>query len=94
AASAARANGRLNVTLTLPPALQTAGELFIEREDIVEPGPTPQVQASGGKVQWSSVLTANGKTMAAPAALRAVWVPAKPPADGPRAVRLEVNLQN
>lgn len=93
-ATAARANGRLNVTLTLPPVLRTAGELFIEREDIVEPGPTPQMQVVGGKVQWSSVLTANGKTMAAPAALKAVWVPAKPPPGAPRAVRLEVNLQN
>jgi thiol:disulfide interchange protein DsbD len=92
-ARAVRSNGQLAVTLTLPQALQVPGDLFLDREDVVEPGPTPQVQVGAGRVQWSSALTVNGKKLAAPARLPAVWVPRAVPAGQPRAVRLDVLLE-
>jgi thiol:disulfide interchange protein DsbD len=92
-ATAVRDGGRLQVRLNLPPALQTAGELFIEREDVIEPGPAPQLQLGGGAVNWSSALTTNGKSLPAPVTLKAVWVMAKPVPGQPQAVRLEINLQ-
>jgi hypothetical protein len=92
-ASAVRLGDQINVSLALPAALQTPGELFIEREDIVEPGPTPVVRVSSGQVSWSTQLTVNGKKLTAPAMLKAVWVPAKPVPNQPRALRLEIALQ-
>jgi DsbC/DsbD-like thiol-disulfide interchange protein len=91
-AQAVRDNGRLVVELMLPAALRSAGELFLDREDVVEPGPTPQVRVLQDRVQWSSALTAGGKQLAAPARLPAVWVPREPAAEQPRAVRVQVEL--
>jgi DsbC/DsbD-like thiol-disulfide interchange protein len=91
-ATAARGNGRITIDITLPAALKAPGELFLDREDVIEPGPTPQATVMQDRVQWSSVLTANGKQLAAPARLPAVWVPRTPVAGQPRAVRLEVQL--
>jgi DsbC/DsbD-like thiol-disulfide interchange protein len=91
-ARATRDNGRLVVTLTLPQTLQSSGDLFLDREDVVEPGPPPSTSISAGAVQWSSALTVNGKKLAAPARLAAVWVPRAPVSGQPRAVRLEIEL--
>jgi DsbC/DsbD-like thiol-disulfide interchange protein len=91
-AQAVRDNEKLVVELALPAALRSAGELFLDREDVVEPGPTPQVRMLQNGVQWSSALTAGGKQLAAPARLPAVWVPHTPVAGQPRAVRVHVEL--
>ncbi|KPF69297.1 hypothetical protein IP84_05245 [beta proteobacterium AAP99] len=81
----------IEVRLKLPPALAGAGELFFDREDFIEPGVTPQVSADAGNVRWRSQTTSNGRRLA-PQSLRAVWVPARPSAAGPRAVRLDIRL--
>jgi hypothetical protein len=81
------------VNLTLPEPLRVDGDLFLDREDVVEPGPQPQVKAGAAGVQWTSALTANGKKLAAPARLPAVWVPRAAVANQPRAVRVDVMLQ-
>ena len=81
----------IDVVLKLPKALNGAGELFFDREDFIEPGVTPQVSAQAGGVRWRSQTTSNGRRLA-PQSLRAVWVPERPPAAGPRAVRLEIRL--
>jgi DsbC/DsbD-like thiol-disulfide interchange protein len=92
-ASAVRENGQLMVNLTLPEPLRVQGDLFLDREDVVEPGPQPRVKAGAAGVQWMSALTANGKKLAAPVRLPAVWVPRDAVANQPRAVRVDVLLQ-
>jgi DsbC/DsbD-like thiol-disulfide interchange protein len=81
----------IEVALKLPMALAGSGELFFDREDFIEPGVTPQVSAQAGTVRWRSQTTGNGRRLA-PQSLRAVWVPERPPAAGPRAVRLDIRL--
>lgn len=72
-ASAQRVAGVLQVTLR---GLSSArGELFIEQEDIVEPGPVPQTNNVQAALQWRAPLGSKGKQLKAPSVLDAVWVP-------------------
>jgi thiol:disulfide interchange protein DsbD len=79
----------------LPAAMAgIAGELFFEREEIVEPGPTPQLQwlpaadgRGGRSALWSTALGSQGKTLAPGSRLDAVWTST---AARQRALRLAV----
>lgn len=56
-----------------------AGELFIEQEEVVEPGPRPAASWQGGVLTWRAPLGAKGKavaTITTPVRLDGVWVPA------------------
>ncbi|TRZ64597.1 MAG: hypothetical protein D4S02_10525 [Rhodocyclaceae bacterium] len=80
----------LEVTLTLPPDLPRQGELFVEAEDIVEPGVVPTLADKDGKLVWRSRLTPNGRKRSA-GAWPAVWVTA-PPAGVRQAYRVDIRL--
>ena len=94
-ANAVRENGMLKVSLSGLPSqnadknASTAGELFFEKEGIVEPGPAPKLSKVGAVMQWQAPLTSAGKALKPPASLQAVWVPA----DGSRALLLSVSLR-
>jgi DsbC/DsbD-like thiol-disulfide interchange protein len=86
-ANASRENGQMVVRLS---GLATPrGELFFETEGLVEPGVKPQLTTEATTTVWQAPLAALGKTLKAPSAQDAVWVPA----DGSRAVRLRVMLR-
>ena len=80
----------VEVTLTVPPALARRGELFVEPEDIVEPGVLPTLTDRDEKLVWTSRLTPNGRKRSA-GAWPAVWVTA-PPAGVRRAYRVDIRL--
>ncbi len=80
----------VEVTITLPPDLARRGELFVEPEDIVEPGVIPTLVDRDGKLVWSSRLTPNGRRRGA-GAWPAVWVTA-PAAGARRAYRVDIAL--
>jgi thiol:disulfide interchange protein DsbD len=78
-----------------------AGELFIEQEEVVEPGPRPVTTWQGGVLTWRAQLGAKGKATAmitTPTRLDMVWVPANTnttsaPAQRIRAQRFGVELK-
>jgi len=80
----------LEVTLTLPPGTARRGELFVEPEDIVEPGVIPTLVDKDGKLVWTSRLTPNGRKRGS-GAWPAVWVTAAPAGDR-RAYRVDIRL--
>ena len=80
----------VEVTLTLPPDMARQGELFVEPEDIVEPGVIPTLVDLDGKLVWRSRLTPNGRKRSA-GARPAVWVTA-PAAGARRAYRVDIRL--
>lgn len=81
----------VEVTLTLPPDMARRGELFVETEDIVEPGAPPALGDKDGKLVWTSRLTPNGRKHVA-AVWPAVWVTASLTGDR-RAYRAEIRLR-
>ena len=87
----ARIRGEVvEVTLTLPPDMARRGELFVEPEDIVEPGAIPTLADKDGKLVWTSRLTPNGRQRVT-GAWPAVWVTA-PAAGVRRAYRVDIRL--
>jgi DsbC/DsbD-like thiol-disulfide interchange protein len=70
-ATARREAGRLVVELQ---GINAAGELFIEPEQIVEPGPKPQLKVGPTSTQWSAPLGSEGKASPRGRMLDAVWV--------------------
>lgn len=78
------------VTLTLPPDMGHQGELFVEPEDIVEPGAIPLLVDRDGTLVWSSRLTPNGRKQST-GTWPAVWVAATP-GGVRRAYRVDVVL--
>lgn len=95
AAEGLLATGRIRgetveVALTLPPGMARQGQLFVEPEDIIEPGVVPTLADKDGKLIWTSRLTPNGRKRAS-GAWPAVWVTA-PPAGSRRAYRVDIRL--
>ena len=80
----------VEVTLVLPPEVARRGELFVEPEDIVEPGVIPTLADRDGKLVWTTRLTPNGRKRSA-GAWPAVWVAAAP-GGVRRAYRVEIRL--
>lgn len=80
----------VEVTLMLPQDFARQGELFVEPEDIVEPGMIPTLVDRDGKLVWSSRLTPNGRRRGV-GAWPAVWVTA-PATGGRRAYRVDIRL--
>lgn len=78
----------VEVSLTLPPDMVRQGELFVELEDIVEPGVIPTLADKDGKLVWTSRLTPNGRKRVS-GSWPAVWVTAAP-AGGRRAYRADI----
>ncbi len=66
---------RVDVTLAVPPGMGRVGELFVEPEDIVEPGVIPSLSERDGTLVWSSRLTPNGRKSGT-GTWPAVWVAA------------------
>jgi len=81
----------LEVMLTLRPGMARRGELFVEPEDIVEPGVIPTLDDTDGKLVWTSRLTPNGRKSVS-GSWPAVWVTA-PPAGDRRAYRVDIRLR-
>ena len=80
----------IDVTLAVPPGMGRQGELFIEPEDIVEPGAIPLLSDKDGKLVWSSRLTPNGRK-SGPGVWPAVWV-ATAPTGVRRGYRVDISL--
>lgn len=88
---AERRGDAIEIRLALPHAGLRKGQLFLEQEDVVDPGAIPVLSEQGGIVTWASRLTPRGKRLP-PGSLTAVWVAAAPTAR-PRALRLDVSLR-
>ncbi len=67
---ATRHNGRLEITLE--PA--GPGEFFPEEEELIDPGPKPQVRLEGKQWIWSAPLGDRGKRLQPGAHITGIWV--------------------